>query len=163
MIAVVAFAVVAIAVGAFLITSGLTHRHTGNSEQNGQINYMLGISNGTLQVPNNSYTFYSFSAPPGASNAQVNGSFSMQGNGSSISILILDDKNFADWKAGHQISTYYSSTQLTGTIKVSVPLDKKLYLLFDNTLSKESSKTISSQISLIYNNNNGGVTIRSTP
>ena len=154
-IAIVTISVIIIAVGTFLISSSL-HGHTGNSPQSVQANYLLDISNGTLQIPDRSYTFYPFSAPQDSSNAQVNGNFSMQGNGSSIRVLILDDKNFANWKDGRQINSYYSSTQLTGTIQVSIPSGEKLYLVYDNTPSKVSSMTISSRISFTYTSYNSG-------
>jgi hypothetical protein len=112
---------------------------------------MLSISNGTTQVPSHSYTFYHFSAPAGSSTAQVQGDFTMAGNGSNLRIYLLDDVNFNNWRDGHQFNTYYDSKNVTtGIIAVVVPSGKMLYLIYDNTVSLVQSKSVYSKINLVY-------------
>jgi len=114
-------------------------------------NYILSVSNGTIQVPSRSYTFYHFSAPNGSSTARVMGNFASEGNGSNLRIYLLDEGNFTNWKDGHQISSYYDSGNKTiGTIDVIVPSGQTLYLIYDNTISPVQSKSVYSKINLVY-------------
>ncbi len=145
----------AIVVGVFLIASSLLHsNHVGGGNPGSTIthvNYLLSISNGTMQVEPRSYTFYHFAAPGGSSNARVSGDFVLQGNGSNVRVYLLDDANFVNWKSGHQFNAYYDSGQnTTGTIEVSVPSGKTLYLIYDNSLSSITSKTVFSRVNLFY-------------
>lgn len=143
----------AIVVGAFLIASSLLHsNHVGGGNPAGMhFNYLLSISNGTMQVEPRSYTFYHFAAPASSPNAHVSGDFVLQGNGSNVRVYLLDDANFVNWKSGHQFNAYYDSGQnTTGTIEVSVPSGKTLYLIYDNSLSSIPSKTVFSEMNLFY-------------
>lgn len=114
-------------------------------------NYVLSISNGTITIPSHSYTFYHFFAPNDSSTAQVKGDFTMKGNGSNLRIFLLDDVNFSNWKNSHQFNTYYDSgNDTTGTIDVIVPPGKTLYLVYDNVISSVQSKSVYSEINLVY-------------
>ncbi len=149
---------VAIAVGVFLIVAGLLHTNLvgegkpGSNIPQPTINYILGISNGTMQINPHSYTYYHFAALDRTSNAHVKGDFALQGNGSNIRVYLLDEVNFVNWKNGHQFSAYYDSSQQTnGSIDLSVPLGKTFYLVYDNSQSSIPSKKIVSTINLVYN------------
>lgn len=155
---IIVFVSAAIAVGVFLIVASLLHTNQvggGKSASNiaqTNVNYLLGISNGTMQVDPHSYTFYHFAAPNGSSNAHVNGDFALQGNGSNIRIYLLDEENLVNWKSSHQFNAYYDSgQQTTGAIDVRVPSDKTLYLIYDNSHSSIPSKKVFSKINLVYN------------
>jgi hypothetical protein len=145
---------VAILVGTFLIVSSFGHHNPVIENRSPLIfntNYLLGISNGTIQVPLRSYTFYHFSAPNGSSTARVTGNFTMEGNGSNLRIYLLDEVNFSNWKDGHQFNSYYDSGNNTiGTIDVIVPSGQTLYLIYDNTFSHVQSKAVYSKINLVY-------------
>jgi len=147
-------AIVAILAGSFLIITSNTHHIPVKENQNFVVlnpNYILSVTNGTIQIPSNSYTFYHFSAPNGSSTAQIKGDYAMTGNGSNLRIYLLDDVNFNNWKNGHQFNTYYNSeNNTTGTIDVIVPPGKILYLVYDNTISSIQSKSVSSIINLNY-------------
>jgi len=145
----------AIVVGIFLIVAGLLHTNQvggGNPASNfTHTNYMLSISNGTIQVDPHSFTFYHFAAPDRSSNAHVNGDFALQGNGSNIRVYLLDEENFVNWKSSHQFNAFYDSAQqTTGAIDVSVPSGKTLYLVYDNSLSSIPSKRVFSKLNLVY-------------
>jgi hypothetical protein len=148
----------AIVVGVFLIVAGLLHTsQVGGGKPASNItqpnfDYILGISNGTMQLNPHSYTFYHFAAPEKTSKAHVKGDFALQGNGSNIRVYVLDEENFVNWKSSHQFSAYYDSgQQTTGTIDVSVPLGKTLYLIYDNSQSSIPSKKVFSKMNLVYN------------
>ena len=151
------FVSAAIVVGVFLIVVSLLHTNqvgggkpTSNIIQS-NFNYVLSISNGTMQVDPHSYTFYHFAAPSGTTNAHVKGDFALQGNGSNIRVYLLDEENLVSWKSGHQFNAYYDSgQQTTGAIDVRVPSSKTLYLIYDNTLSSISSKSVFSIVNLVY-------------
>ncbi len=146
--------VAAILVGSFLIITSFTHHSPVKENQNLIMitpNYIMSVSNGTIQIPSYSYTFYHFSAPNGSSTARVKGNFTMEGNGSNLRIYLLDDVNFGKWKDGHQFNAYYDSgNETTGTIDVMVPPVKTIYLVFDNTISSIPSKSVYSKINLVY-------------
>lgn len=146
-------AVAAIAIGAFLIVSSVSHSSTtGNSKSiPTSINYLLNISNGTIQLAAHTYTFYHFSAPSGSSNAQVQGEYTIGGNGSNIRIYILDEGNFANWKNGQEFTSYYDGTQkLSDRLSVSIPSGKTLYLIYDNSHSSTASKVVTNKLHLMY-------------
>jgi hypothetical protein len=146
-------AAAAIAFGAFLIISGLSHAHTtGNPKSiSTSVNYLLSISNGTIQVDAHSYTFYHFSAPNVSSNAQIQGQYSIDGNGSNVRIYLLDEGNFANWKNGQEFTSYYDSKQkLSDTLSISVPSGKTLYLIYDNSHSPTASKVVTNKLYLMY-------------
>ena len=155
---IIVFVSAAIVVGVFLIVVSLLHTNqvgggkpTSNIIQS-NFNYVLSISNGTMQVDPHSYTFYHFAAPSGTTNAHVKGDFALQGNGSNIRIYLLDEENYVNWKSSHQFNAYYNSIQqATGAIDVSVPSDKTLYLIYDNSHSSIPSKKVFSKINLVYN------------
>jgi hypothetical protein len=144
----------AILIGSFLIVLSLMHTNPVRENQSPIMinpNYILSISNGTIQVPLHSYTFYHFSAPNGSSAALVKGDFTMGGDGSNLRIYLLDDVNFNNWKNGHQFNAYYDSgNDSSGTIDVIVPLGKTLYLIYDNIISPIQSKSVYSRINLVY-------------
>ena len=146
--------IAALLVGSFLIITSITHHATVRENQNLVVinpNYILSVSNGTTQIPSNSYTFYHFFAPNGSSTARVQGNFIMKGNGSNVRIYLMDEANFSKWKSGHQFNTYYDSGNETIVMMdVSVTTVKTLYLIYDNTVSLVQSKPVYSQINLIY-------------
>jgi hypothetical protein len=147
-------ATAAIVLGAFLIATSLSHSHITGSNYTSiptSINYLLSISNGTIQVDAHSYTFYHFSAPSGSSSAQVQGKYTMGGNGSNVRIYLLDEGNYSNWKNSQQFTAYYDGAQKTSdTLSVSVPSGKTLYLIYDNSHSTVASKVVSNKVYLLY-------------
>ena len=145
---------VTILLGSFLIITSFIHQNTVKENQNLltiNANYILSVSNGTIQIPSHGYTFYHFSSPPGSSSARVKGNFTMEGSGSNLRVYLMDDVNFSNWKESHQFSTYYDSgNETSGVIDVNVPPTRTLYLIFDNTISSVQSKPVSSNINLVY-------------
>lgn len=111
-----------------------------------------GIINSMIRVEAGHFVYYTFSAPRGASNVSVTGTFTAGGgSGNDIKVAILDEQNFINYRNGHQVSAYYSSGQETvGNINVNIPSGQTMYLVYDNTFSVVSSKEVTTNVNLIY-------------
>jgi hypothetical protein len=115
--------------------------------------HTVNIVNGLITVNANSYEYYQFNVPPGATNVQVQGSFTASGGlGNDIAVLIMDSTDFINWQNGHQTSAYYSSGQLTtSNFDVSLPSGSgTYYLVYSNTFSIISQKNVNTQANLGY-------------
>ena len=114
--------------------------------------HSVSIVSGSVAVNANSYTSYQFSVPSGATNVVVSGTFTASGgSGNDIRVYIMTQTDFTNWQNGHQANAYYNSGQVTtDTPNVSLPAGQTYVLVFDNTYSLLSSKTVSAQISLTY-------------
>lgn len=112
----------------------------------------VNIVNGLITVNADSYESYQFSVPSGASSVSVSGSFTASGgSGNDIVVLVMDSTNFVNWQNGHSASTYYNSGQVTtGTISASLPAGATYYLVYSNTFSIFSSKTVQTTVDLVY-------------
>ncbi|SMH71336.1 hypothetical protein [Candidatus Nitrosotalea okcheonensis] len=110
------------------------------------------LVNDMVHVNAHTYTYYTFSAPSGSTNAYVSGKFTAGGgSGNDIRVFIMDDQNFINWRNGHQSNVYYNSGQETvGNINANIPSGQTLYLIYDNTFSVLSSKEVSTDVSLTY-------------
>lgn len=110
------------------------------------------IVNSMIRVGPGQYVYYTFSAPNGASNAVVSGTFTAGGgSGNDVRVYIMDDQNFINYKNDHQVNVYYSSGQETvGNINVNIPAGQTLYLVYDNTFSIVSSKEVTTNVGLTF-------------
>lgn len=99
------------------------------------VNTQITVSPGTSQR-------FSFSVPSGATNAHVHGSFSAAGGSGNDIIVHVKDSGGYD---------YYNSGQVT-TSNFDVNLYAGSYtLVFDNTFSALTTKTVQAQATLNYN------------
>ena len=110
------------------------------------------IVNSMIRVPPGQFVYYAFSAPSGASNVSVSGTFTAGGgSGNDIKVAILDEQNFINYRNGHQASAYYSSGQETvGNINADVPAGQTMYLVYDNAFSVVSSKEVTTNVILTF-------------
>lgn len=129
-----------IAIGTFNVLRTATMQHSAN------------IVNGLISVPAGSHEDYAFTAPPSSTVISVTGSFTASGgSGNDIVVLVMDQTNFVNWENGHQASAYYNSGQLTtGTISAELPSSGTYYLVYSNTFSVFSSKTVQTTANLLY-------------
>ena len=129
-----------IAIGTFTVLRTATMQHTAN------------IVNGLITVPAGQYEYYQFAPPAGSTLISVSGSFTASGgSGNDIVVLVMDQTNFVNWQNGHTASAYYNSGQLTtGTITASLPSGGTYYLVYSNTFSGFSSKTVQTTADLSY-------------
>ena len=83
-------------------------------------------------------------------NVRVVGYFAASGGtGNDIEVAILDDMTFTNWINGHQGTSLYNSGKIMAVeIDVSITTSGKYHLVFSNTFSIVSSKTVSSRIDL---------------
>ncbi len=106
------------------------------------------IVDGVVTVEAGKYVDYKFSAP---NQALVSGNFTASGgSGNDIRVLILNETAYTNWVNGHDVSTYYDSGQLTtGSITASVPKGN-YYLVYSNTFSTVSSKSVTTKVTITY-------------
>lgn len=83
-------------------------------------------------------------------NIRVTGYFAASGgSGNDIEAAILDDITFTNWINGHQGTSLYNSGKITvAEIDVSITMSGKYHLVFSNTFSIVSSKTVSAKVDL---------------
>jgi hypothetical protein len=107
------------------------------------------LVNGMITVRAGGYYDQSFSVTSSMQNARITGSFRASGgSGNDIVTLIMDDMAFTNWVNGHQVQVYYQSGQITvANIDASLPLGK-YHLVFSNTFSSFSSKSVSTKVDL---------------
>ncbi len=66
-----------------------------------------------------------------------------------MEVAILDDTTFINWRNGHQGASLYNSGKIMAVeIDVSITISGKYHLVFSNTFSTVSSKTVSSRVDL---------------
>ena len=107
---------------------------------------------GSIAVDAGQYYYMSFTVPSTAQNPVLSGNFTASGGtGNDIKAYLMDQKNYVNWQNNHQASTNYNSSQTTaGNIHVSLSAGVTYYIVFDNTFSLSSPKTVDGQIALTY-------------
>jgi hypothetical protein len=113
----------------------------------------VSIVNDLITVNAGDYEYYQFIVPAGATNVQVQVSFTASGGlGNDIAVLIMDSINFINWQHGLQASIYYNSGRLT-TSNFDIPLpsgSRTYFLVYSNTFSTISQKNVNTQANLSY-------------
>lgn len=101
----------------------------------------ISVVNGSVDVSAGATQSFTFSVPQGAMTARVSGSFSVStGSGSDIKVYVYDSYG----------TVLYSSGQVPVGV-LDVPLPSGPYsLVFDNTFSTASAKTVQAQATLSY-------------
>jgi hypothetical protein len=113
----------------------------------------VNIVNCLITVNAGGYEYYQIIVPLGASDVQVQGSFTASGgSGNGIVVLIMDTREFVNWQNSHQASAYYDSGQLTtSNFNVTLPSGSgTYYLVYSNTFSIGSQKNVNTQANLRY-------------
>ncbi|MGC8622315.1 MAG: emp24/gp25L/p24 family protein [Caldisphaera sp.] len=111
------------------------------------------IFSGSAAVNPGSYYAISFSVPSNAINVQLSGSLTASGgSGNDVRVYVMDSTNYINWQNGHSASAYYTTGQETAfNINVGLPDGAgTYYVVFDNTFSIISSKTVTGTITLTY-------------
>lgn len=112
----------------------------------------INIVNGEISVSAGQYEDYQITVPAGANSAQLSGSFTASGgSGNDIIVLVMDQTDFVNWQNGHQASTLYNSGQLTtASISASLSESGTYYLVYSNSFSTFSSKSVNTSADLTY-------------
>lgn len=102
------------------------------------------IANGATTVNADSYTYYRFEVPTGATGITVNGHFAASGGiGNDIETFILDHDSFVNFQNGHTATTFYNSGKVTDdAISARLPSGGIYYLVFNNRFSLITPKAV---------------------
>jgi hypothetical protein len=114
--------------------------------------HVLPITNGALTIRAESYSWYTFVVPTGATTVSVVGHFSAAGGaGNDIECYILDDDGFANLKNGHPAHTYFNSGKVTQSkIGAILTLPGTYHLVLDNRFSLLTPKAVQVNAVLSY-------------
>ncbi len=114
--------------------------------------HSLSIVNGPITVQPSQYNYYMLTVPSGARSVSVDVSFTASGgSGNDIEVYVVDQTNYVNWQNGHAATAYYDSGQVTtDTTIVSLPGGGTYYLVYSNTFSSVSSKTVQTTANLSY-------------
>lgn len=142
-----------IAVLAFSVTSARFGNLASSSPSVPTNAYVENIASGIISIGEGSYEYREFEVPADSSNSIVRGSFHVLADaGGQIQVFIFDEKQFANWQDNRTLTPnhFYSGEVTIANLEDGVPPGKKLYLVFDNTFSSTSAKTVSANIELFY-------------
>jgi hypothetical protein len=141
-------------IGFLLVYWLLSHRTDAQSSQ--QITKqqrIQTISNPTLLVKATGSSHFKLDVPPGAGNVHLRGNFIARGGmDDDIEAYVFSDEEFMNWRNGHSAESLYSSGKVTvGKFDIDLPSDSgTYYLLFDNTSSLFTQKTVQVNATLTY-------------
>jgi hypothetical protein len=101
------------------------------------------IVDATIVVPPLEFVYYPVTPPSGSNDCKIQGTFSARGGNDDIRVFIVDQFGFNSLKNGETFNAYFSTPQqVGGNIDVNVPCDKTIYLVYDNSFSIITSKTV---------------------
>lgn len=112
------------------------------------------LSNAEFALSAAQYRYIRFEVPQNAGAVRVEGAFSASGGaGNDVEAYIFSNDDFVNWQNRHPVRTFYNSGRVTqGTLEVSLPpLAGTYYLVFSNSFSLLSSKTVQTSIRLHFN------------
>jgi len=111
------------------------------------------IANETLSVRPGGYVYYTVEVPSYAINPAFSISFTASGGtGNDIRVYVIQGTaEFVEWQHGFSVPVIYNSGQVTAaSTTVYLPGPGTYYIVFDNTFSWISTKTVSVNIVLQY-------------
>lgn len=109
------------------------------------------IVDATIVVPPSQYVYYTVTSTPDSNNCKIQGSFSAKGGNDDIKVYIVDQNGFNNLKSGNQFSVYFSTPQqVSGNFGANVPCGQPIYLVYDNSFSIITSKTVTTKADFEY-------------
>jgi hypothetical protein len=95
--------------------------------------------------------FHKFSVPKGTTEAILRGTFqAFGGEGNDIMAFVMSETDYLNWRNNHDAQAYYQSGQVTaGQINIVLSPIGTYFLVFSNSFSDVSSKTLSAQVNLV--------------
>jgi len=111
------------------------------------------ISDPALLVKATGNSHFKLDVPPGADNVHLRGNFSARGGiDDDIEACVFSDEEFMNWQNGQSAEILYRSGKVTaGKFDITLPSDSgTYYLVFDNTSSLFTQKTVRLNATLSY-------------
>jgi len=111
------------------------------------------ISNPALLVKATGNSHFKLEVPSGADNVHLRANFIARGGtDDNIEAWVFSDEEFMNWQNGQSAEIIYSSGKVTaGKFDINLPSDSgTYYLVFDNTSSLFTQKTVRVNASLSY-------------
>lgn len=112
------------------------------------------LSNTEFALSAGQYRYTRFEVPQNAGAVRVEGTFSASGgSGNDIEAYIFSNDDLVNWQNRHPVRTFYNSGRVTqGTLEVSLPPTAgTYYIVFNNSFSLLSAKTVQTSIRLHFN------------
>jgi hypothetical protein len=110
------------------------------------------IANPALLVKATGNSYLKLDVPPGAGSVHLRGSFIARGGmDDDIEAYVFSDEEFMNWQNSHSAETLYTSGKVTvGKFNINLPDSGTYYLVFDNTSSLFTQKTVRVNATLSY-------------
>jgi hypothetical protein len=97
------------------------------------------------------YVSYPINPPQNSNNCKIQGEFSARGGNNDIRVFVVDQQGFNNFKNQNQFEVYFSTPQqVNGNIVTSVPCDRIIYVVYDNTFSLITNKTVETRVDFEY-------------
>ncbi len=109
------------------------------------------VANSTFTVEARTWRYYTVTVTGIMYSPHLEGSFTASGgSGNDIKVLIMTETDYTNWSNGHAVNpAYYSGQLTTSTFDVSVGTGK-YYIVYDNTFSSVSNKSVRTTVHLNY-------------
>ncbi len=134
-------------------TSLITYSTTTTYGNNIVTAFTVYLFNGSTSVDAGYFDYVPFDVPNNVMNVTVTGNFTSSGGlGNDIEVFIMNSTQYDSWYNGNQTSVYYDSGQVI-SVKISnlkLPAGQSYYLIFDNSFSYISGKTVTGEIILTF-------------
>jgi predicted nucleic acid-binding Zn ribbon protein len=110
------------------------------------------LASGQLVVEAGKYASVKFNVPSWMGNARVVGSFRASGRSTNrIEVVLVGEGEFQNWANGRQARVLYSTGRATaGRINSPVSQVGTYYLVFNNSFSPRTNKSITAEVELRY-------------
>jgi hypothetical protein len=109
------------------------------------------IANSTFNVTAGSWRYYTVDVTYAMLSPHLVGTFTASGgSGNDIRVFVMTDADYINWSNGHAVYPEYSSGQLTtGSFDVYLSTGS-YYLVYDNSFSSVSDKSVTTTVRLNY-------------
>ncbi|MGI0063663.1 MAG: hypothetical protein ACREAJ_03625 [Nitrosopumilaceae archaeon] len=105
------------------------------------------IVDATIVVPPSQYVIYPIDPHSSYNSCKIQGTFSARGGSDDIRVYVVDQQGFNAFRNDNKFQAYFSTPQqVRGDIATTVPCDKKIYLIYDNSFSLITGKTVTTKV-----------------
>ena len=105
------------------------------------------IVDATIVVPPSQYVIYPIDPHSSYNSCKIQGTFSARGGSDDIRVYVVDQKGFNAFRNDDKFNAYFSTPQqIGGNISATVPCDRIIYLVYDNSFSRITGKTVITKV-----------------